>query len=263
MNRSNFNQTGGFPLKTERLQELETAYSIFNSLGYIAGDLTIISGCEIEGTIIKDGRVFINGELLDFRESYVAEDSTVIIVEENVNRPFENGTVKTVQTIRYATFGIAETSWLWSSFIRPPQTKTLKAFQDTVNSKLTTIEAKLATIAEGAEVNVQSDWNVTDTNSDAFIKNKIVLSSPFLRVSSYNVGNPATDQRYVISFPTVGTSNYLVLGALKVNNASDWNASNDLIWTYGAPAATSFELYIRELENQVQSVTFVYALIPF
>lgn len=31
---------------------------------------------------------------------------------------------------------------------------------------------KLAGIANGAEVNVQSDWNVTDTNSDAFIKNK-------------------------------------------------------------------------------------------
>jgi len=31
---------------------------------------------------------------------------------------------------------------------------------------------KLAGIVNGAEVNVQSDWNVTDTNSDAFIKNK-------------------------------------------------------------------------------------------
>ena len=31
---------------------------------------------------------------------------------------------------------------------------------------------KLAGIAEGAEKNVQSDWNVTDSSSDAFIKNK-------------------------------------------------------------------------------------------
>lgn len=31
---------------------------------------------------------------------------------------------------------------------------------------------KLANIANGAEVNVQSDWDVTDANSDAFIKNK-------------------------------------------------------------------------------------------
>lgn len=32
--------------------------------------------------------------------------------------------------------------------------------------------AKLNGIAEGAEVNAQSDWNVTDESSDAFIKNK-------------------------------------------------------------------------------------------
>ncbi len=31
---------------------------------------------------------------------------------------------------------------------------------------------KLGGVAPGAEVNVQSDWNVTDANSDAFIKNK-------------------------------------------------------------------------------------------
>lgn len=31
---------------------------------------------------------------------------------------------------------------------------------------------KLDGIASGAEVNVQSDWNVTDSSSDAYIKNK-------------------------------------------------------------------------------------------
>lgn len=33
-------------------------------------------------------------------------------------------------------------------------------------------KAKLNSIADGAEVNIQSDWNVTDTTSDAYIKNK-------------------------------------------------------------------------------------------
>lgn len=33
-------------------------------------------------------------------------------------------------------------------------------------------KTKLAGIASGAEVNVQADWNVTDTSSDAYIKNK-------------------------------------------------------------------------------------------
>ena len=56
-------------------------------------------------------------------------------------------------------------------------------------------ETKLDGIADGAEVNVQSDWNETDTNDDAFIQNKPTLFSgdygdltnrPTLFSGSYN-----------------------------------------------------------------------------
>ncbi len=40
------------------------------------------------------------------------------------------------------------------------------------NDYTTSEKNKLNGIASGAEINVQSDWNITDTNSDAFIKNK-------------------------------------------------------------------------------------------
>lgn len=42
----------------------------------------------------------------------------------------------------------------------------------TDNNFTTTLKNKLNDIAAGAEVNVQSDWDVTDSSSDAFIKNK-------------------------------------------------------------------------------------------
>ena len=42
----------------------------------------------------------------------------------------------------------------------------------TDNNFTTTFKNKLNGIATGAEVNVQSDWNIADTSSDAFIKNK-------------------------------------------------------------------------------------------
>ena len=42
----------------------------------------------------------------------------------------------------------------------------------TDNNFTTALKDKLNGIATGAEVNVQSDWDVTDTSSDAFIKNK-------------------------------------------------------------------------------------------
>ena len=48
-----------------------------------------------------------------------------------------------------------------------------KSVLDNTTASYTTEEkTKLSGIASGAEVNVQSDWNVTDTTSDAYIKNK-------------------------------------------------------------------------------------------
>lgn len=45
------------------------------------------------------------------------------------------------------------------------------------NDYTTSEKNKLAGIATGAEVNVQSDWSVTDTSSDAYIKNKPTIPS--------------------------------------------------------------------------------------
>lgn len=145
MNRSNFNQTGGYPLKTERLEELQTAYQILNAFGSLAGNLTIISGCVSIGATVGDGFVYINNELLEFRSGIAAVDSEVIIIEEPVNRAFENGTVKEVHVIRYAAFGTADQSWLWSDFKRPIETKTLE-------SRLSSIEKKLSIFQPGGAV---------------------------------------------------------------------------------------------------------------
>lgn len=47
----------------------------------------------------------------------------------------------------------------------------------TDNNFTDALKSKLEGIASGAEVNVQPDWNVTDTSSDAFIKNKPTIPS--------------------------------------------------------------------------------------
>lgn len=127
MNKSNFILTGGYPLKTERLQELETAYAIFNSLGALAGNFTVISGCGLTGTVVGNGVVYINGELIEFREADGAGTPDVIIIEDPVMRAFKNGVIKQVHTIRYATFGTAATSWPWSDFERFDTLKSISA----------------------------------------------------------------------------------------------------------------------------------------
>lgn len=47
------------------------------------------------------------------------------------------------------------------------------------NDYTTTEKNKLSGIASGAEVNVQSDWSVTNTSSDAFIKNKPTIPTVY------------------------------------------------------------------------------------
>ena len=53
------------------------------------------------------------------------------------------------------------------------------------NDYTTTEKNKLAEIAEGAEVNVQSDWQQSNINADDYIKNKPVLGSASIKNEEY------------------------------------------------------------------------------
>lgn len=123
MNYQNFNQAGGFPIKTQSLNDIQEAFSIFNQLGEIAGNFSIITGCVQTGNVVSDGFVFINGELLPFRGGQLG--TSVIIGEEITQREFKNGQTKNVLYTRYATFGIAATVYPWANFKRSKNTQQL------------------------------------------------------------------------------------------------------------------------------------------
>lgn len=76
----------------------------------------------------------------------------------------------------------------------------------------TTLKNKLNGIATGAEVNVQSDWAVTNNSSDAFIKNKPTKVSDFTNDSNFQTQsqvqqaiNDAIGQITGLSFEIVQT----------------------------------------------------------
>lgn len=52
----------------------------------------------------------------------------------------------------------------------------------TDNNYTSTEKTKLNGIEEGAEVNVQADWNTTDVNADSYIKNKPIIADSFLEL---------------------------------------------------------------------------------
>lgn len=118
MNRLNFNQTGGFPLSTNILDAMQEAYSVFNTLGSLAGNRAIINGCVVSGNNVSDGVIYLNGEVLPFKGGTLGD--SIIIREDTESRIFEDGATKPVIFKRYATFGSStpEKTFAWADFKR-------------------------------------------------------------------------------------------------------------------------------------------------
>ena len=110
----------------------------------------------------------------------------------------------------------------------------------TDNNFTTTLKNKLNGIATGAEVNVQSDWAVTNNSSDAFIKNKPTKVSDFTNDSNFQTQsqvqqaiNDAVGQITGLSFeivqtlPATGTAGTIYLVP---NSGSAPNIYAEYVW---------------------------------
>ena len=135
MNTQNFLQSGGFPIETETLHELQKAFLLFNFFGDLAGNFSIISGCIVTGTTVSNGAVFINGELLNFKGGTIA--TNVVIIQTVKTNEFEDGTEKEVLYTRYATFGIDTVSFAWANFKRCFQTNQIQTALNLKEDKTT------------------------------------------------------------------------------------------------------------------------------
>lgn len=91
------------------------------------------------------------------------------------------------------------------------------------NDYTTDEKNKLSSIAKGAEVNVQSDWSVTDTNSDAFIKNKPTIPTVnnaklTMQINGNNVqtftANQASDATFNVTASSLGLSSAMKFGGV-------------------------------------------------
>lgn len=136
MKRFKFDQTGGLKFTTDTLTHIQSAYSIVEGIGRMAGNMAILSGCnETSNSLVSDGIVVINGELLDFKGG--VKQNTVIIIEEKEAIKFQTGEVKDVIIYRYATFGFSNSFYAWADFKKVPP--------------LNTIEARLAKLEKAAK----------------------------------------------------------------------------------------------------------------
>lgn len=257
MNRQEFNQVGnGFPMTTNVLNELQKAFSVFNGLGGLAGDRTILSGCNVVAGIVQPGVVYINGEVFEF--SGGAPQLTVMIREDVVQSTFGDGVARDVLKTRYVQFGAGVGAMDWADFKRPLETKTLEASLQAVNDSLATIVTKLATIDSNAKVQVPTDWNAT--TGVARLLNKPQTIS-YLYKGTISVPDVTTDDLLTVTFPNVGTNNYMVVGSM-VSVGSDYDIDNDVVWMIREKGNTSFKITLREVSNHIQDLSFEYMLVP-
>lgn len=246
-------------MTTRILDEIQKAHAVFNSLGGLAGNFTIIAGCVTVGSTVGDGFVFINGEVFDFKGGLA--QTKVIIKEDVENLTFQNGNANPVIKTRYVTFGTGVGAFNWVDFKRPIETKALEAMLETINTSLTTIVSKLNTIEPFAKVQLQSDFNQTDNTKKDFIKNMPGFIN-YLEKGVAILSDPLTnDTIRTITFPDVGTNNYMIVGSM-VSTGSNYDLDNDVIWMVREKTNISFKLTLREVNGAVQSLNFEYMLIP-
>lgn len=105
MNKVNFEQTGGFPLETNTLSFLQSAYGQLSGLAGLGGQSYILNGCTVAGGNVTDGTVVIDGEVLPFVGG--PKLARVIIDETVTDKTFEDGVSKPVYYTRVAKMAAA------------------------------------------------------------------------------------------------------------------------------------------------------------
>lgn len=139
-----FMQTDGVPLTADLMDQIQDAYAIFNVIGDIAGHLTILSGCEINGTLVTPGIVVINGDVLFFEGGTIYQ--TVFIHQEDITKVFKNQVSKVLIEKKTVKFGDSTTVYNWADFVRIDTFKQIKEAL-ALKANQSDLDAALADIA--------------------------------------------------------------------------------------------------------------------
>lgn len=264
MKSTNFNYSGGFPFDQSTLKRLQEA--LFEHIRTFARQLGcqdtgnyIIYGCNVVGANITPGAMFIDGEICPFAGAS-GDSNTKIKKQTNTsNAAFENGTnppvfIETVAVVD-AT-GTKLSDYIKFNFVNDA------AYVHTDNNFTALLLAKLNGIQSGAEVNVQTNWNETNSLSDAFLVGKPIIEN-VLHTGEMWLGDfPNADyQRLTIPIPNVGTVNYKV--DLQIKSISSLlNSGQDAIACCSSNyTVNSFDIIGKEFFALSQNIRIYYKII--
>ena len=114
------------------------------------------------------------------------------------------------------------------------------SYVHTDNNYTSNEKSKLSGIASGAEVNVQADWNVTSTSSDAYIKNKPTIPTATSQLTNDSGYITASD------IPTATSS---TLGMVKPDNTSITISNGTISAVGGVPVGLADVAYSGEYND--------------
>lgn len=264
MKSTNFDYSGGFPFDQSTLKRLQEALfehirTFANQLGCQDTGNYILYGCDVVGSNITPGVMYIDGEICPFAGA-VGDGTTKIKKQTNTtNAAFENGTnppvfIETIAVVN--ALGLELQNFTRFHYVQDQN------YVHTDNNFTALLLAKLNGIETGAEVNVQADWNVTNPASDAFIKNKPQILN-VIKIGSVILDDfpNASSETRNITFSDVGTSNYIVLGSMESRLPFAAALPDLIVWTTSGYSPTSFRLLGRELGSGTQNLKFNYILI--
>lgn len=221
----------GFPGTNKTWRFVQDAFrEPLGAIAHLAGDKTIITGVTVnnsnpDSVTVSDGFISYNGEIIPFVGGSFTGTVTIIEEIENVlyNTDADNDlqldSLPAYRTI-YAKCGTGGIDLFnFSELTRLKTVKELSSFElpfavvidplyvhTDYNFTLALLQ-KLNGIEAGAEVNVQSDWNMTAPTSDAFILNK-----PFTKMQvTYGAMTTAGSFAYVYPPSGFTVSNLWVL----------------------------------------------------
>lgn len=261
LNTSPISDTSQFPFKKGTLQFLQDAHkenaaAIVQALigsAYNPATVYVLSGVTNSGTVptytIAAGAIFYGGEIFQFdATSFTATGSNVgvfSIVQSQYTTDadpvtFTDTTVRNVHNIRKMQLAQGASGSGLANYSQ--------AFFMNFN-----IPAQINLTATGQAVKSGTYPNI---NIDVPTASNL---HPVLGAGSINLGDqPGTSTDYSVTFSTVGTAAYYIMGTI-ISNGVRANDTN-CFWSVSNRTATGFTLTVNESVPLVQNIAFEYIL---
>lgn len=264
-----FSKTGGYRFKQATLAKMQETYlaylkALVSFLGCAETGNYVISGCEIVGTNITAGVMYIDGELCPFEQTTGTDSSLiskqVITTQLNFKNGVDQPVFRELKAVKVSSGGIALSAFTRFNYVQDSN------YVHTDVNFTPALLAKLNGIAPGAEVNLNANWAETNPAVKSFIQNKPtgdLLTT--LQKGTYIHGDlTSANQLVTITFPSVGTTNYTVMCQV-TGRGSVWqrDAKVNAVVRDITKTPTSFQLSLCDYTNEsVQDIRVDYFIIP-